>query len=69
MGQQIYWQYALVWTPEAKQPSFTLYRRSNQGHTFMWATVPGSAFKGTPAVDQALEELYGGLLALMEATA
>lgn len=69
MGQQIYWQYALVWSPEARQPTFTLYRHSSAGHRFTWAAVPAPGRAGTPSVDQVLEELYAGLLALMESTA
>lgn len=66
VGQQIYWQYHLVWTPQAKEPAFTLYRVSSAGHRFAWATVPAPELKGTPGHDQVLQELYTGLLALME---
>lgn len=69
MGQPIYWQYALVWTPQARKPQFSLYRQSSAGHRFLWAAVPAQEVAQTPTVDQALEELYGGLLALMEVTA
>lgn len=69
VGQQITWQYALVWTPEARQPQFTLYRRSSAGHIFTWAAVPGPELTKTPSVDTVLASLYDGLLALMESTA
>lgn len=69
MGQQIHWQYALIWAPEAKQPTFTIYRHSSAGHRFTWASVPAPGFTGTPSVDQVLEELYRAVLALMEQTA
>jgi hypothetical protein len=69
VGQPISWQYAVVWTPEAKKPSFTLYRRSSAGHIFTWAAVPGPVLSHTPSVDECLAALYDGLLALMEVTA
>lgn len=68
MGQPIQWQYALVWTSEASKPEFTLWRISNQGHRFSWAAVPAKPMRGIPTVDQVLEELYAGLLVLMETT-
>lgn len=69
MGQPITWQYALVWTPEASKPAFTLYRRSSAGHIFTWAAIPGPELTSSPSVDTVLASLYDGLLALMEATA
>lgn len=69
MGQQISWQYALVWTPEARQPQFTLYRRSSAGHIFTWAAIPGAELTGLPTVDRVLEEMYRAVLGLMETTA
>lgn len=69
MGQQIRWQYALVWTPEAAQPSFTIYRHSSAGHRFTWASVPAPEYAGLPTVDQVLEHLYRAVLELMEQTA
>lgn len=68
MGQQITWQYYLVWTPQAAKPAFTLYRVSSAGHRFTWASVPAPNLMGTPGVDSVLEELYGGILELMQAT-
>lgn len=66
MGQPIYWQYALVWSPQASKPAFTVYRQSSAGHRFTWATVPAAELHGTPDLDRVLQELYGGLLSLME---
>lgn len=68
MGQQVHWQYVLVWAPECNPPTFTLYRQSNQGHRYNWAQVPGPELLGLAGVDRVLEEFYAGLLALMEAT-
>lgn len=69
MGQPIRWSYALVWRPDEKTPHVRLYRQSSAGHLFQWAEVPAPAADGTPTVDRVLEELYTGLLALMEQTA
>lgn len=66
MGQAISWQYCLVWAPQARMPTFTLYRQSSAGHRFAWAAVPASELHGTPDLDRVLQELYGGLLSLME---
>lgn len=68
VGQPIHWQYALIWSPEAKSPRVTLYRISSAGHRFLWASVPGPELIETPDVDRVLQELYTGLLELMEAT-
>jgi hypothetical protein len=68
VGQPISWQYVLVWSPMAAKPAFTVYRQSSAGHRFLWAAVPAGEYGGSPTIDQVLEELYGGLLALMEAT-
>lgn len=66
MGQQITWQYHLVWAPSAVSPIFSVYRVSSAGHRFLWASAPAPELTGTPDLHRVLQELYQGLLVLME---
>lgn len=63
------WRYELHWTPSADSPTFRLIRRSSEGHLIVWLEVPGPEYAGLPSTEHVLEEFYGGLLAMMEATA
>lgn len=68
MGNEVHWQYALVWAAGEPASEATLWRISSNGHRFKWAVVSLPAAVQPQAQDQVLEELYAAVLALMEAT-
>jgi hypothetical protein len=69
MSVPVTWQYALVWQAGSPASEAGLYRISDKGHRYRWATVALPASIQPHSVDQVLEELYAAVLALMEATA
>jgi hypothetical protein len=66
MGQPVTWQYTLVWTPDDQASKIELYRVSSAGHRFLWLVKSRGPYNEAHAVDRILQELYTGLLELME---
>lgn len=68
MGQPVTWQYAVVWTPLPDKSRVQLFRISSAGHRFLWGESYGDPHGGNPGVADVLQQLYIGVLELMETT-
>jgi hypothetical protein len=68
MGRPVTWQYAVVWTPNTPVSTIEFYRISSSGHRFLWATADMPEWGNTPALPDILQQLYVGVLELMERT-
>ena len=69
MGRPVKWLYSAVLEPGVQESKLSLYRVQEGTDTrFLWLTVAAPGLVDLPGIDDVLQNLYAGLLEMMQET-